>query len=367
MKKYVCKECGKEVQLLKSHLKNQHKEMDIEQYLSKYNELEKYNQYMEESKILRQKRSPNSIYFYIEKGFTKEEAKIELDKYNLNNPWRRLDVSPSQELYWIKKGFTKEEAKSKSYLHNSNSLDNLIIKFGEIEGTKKYNNIQESFKGRKDKIINNLSKKYNCSFDDAYVLYKEQMKSISPKTVEYWIKKGYNEDEIKNILKQNGQNTSPRHIKYWLNKCNNDYDLATKLHYEYQDNCSIGSIIKKYNYTEDEAVEHQNKIIDKMLNTMQERGYIFKYNKNGLEKYRIIVRIYTEKTYRRYKHIIDPENKRGLEYHLDHKYSILQGFIDGIDEIIIGSLFNLEIIYGKLNCSKGKKCSITKQELIKNN
>lgn len=61
-------------------------------------------------------------------------------------------------------------------------------------------------------------------------------------------------------------------------------------------------------------------------------------------------------------------NKRGLAgklgaYHLDHKYSILEGFKNGIDSEIIGNIVNLEFIPWKDNIIKKDKCSITLEEL----
>ena len=51
-------------------------------------------------------------------------------------------------------------------------------------------------------------------------------------------------------------------------------------------------------------------------------------------------------------------------YHLDHKYSILRGFLDNIDASVIGSIHNLEMIIGRNNLVKGCKCSITINELM---
>lgn len=51
-------------------------------------------------------------------------------------------------------------------------------------------------------------------------------------------------------------------------------------------------------------------------------------------------------------------------YHIDHKFSIREGFKEKIPPEIIGSLRNLEMIPGKANCSKSSKCSITKEELL---
>jgi len=61
--------------------------------------------------------------------------------------------------------------------------------------------------------------------------------------------------------------------------------------------------------------------------------------------------------------------KRGVSgidgaYHLDHKYSILEGFKNNIEPNIIASLNNLVFISWKENVSKRTKCSISKEQLI---
>jgi hypothetical protein len=89
-------------------------------------------------------------------------------------------------------------------------------------------------------------------------------------------------------------------------------------------------------------------------------------NKEGFEKYKNLVRRETRKTIRKYDKIINPNNLtlgRTL-YHIDHKYSILEGYKNNIDYKIISSLHNLEIILGRDNCSKQNKCSITKEVLL---
>lgn len=62
-------------------------------------------------------------------------------------------------------------------------------------------------------------------------------------------------------------------------------------------------------------------------------------------------------------------DKRGLsgvkgKYHLDHKYSILEGFINKISPDIIGNIRNLEFIPWEENLKKRTKNSITINELI---
>lgn len=51
-------------------------------------------------------------------------------------------------------------------------------------------------------------------------------------------------------------------------------------------------------------------------------------------------------------------------YHLDHKYSIFQGYKDKIEARIIGNICNLEMLISGQNLSKSSKCSITKEDLL---
>ena len=80
-------------------------------------------------------------------------------------------------------------------------------------------------------------------------------------------------------------------------------------------------------------------------------------------KYRQLVTFLTEKTYKKFKQEINPndlQRKSGSGgYHLDHKYSVFQGFVDDIPSYIIACKYNLQILPGPENLSKGIKCSIS--------
>lgn len=52
------------------------------------------------------------------------------------------------------------------------------------------------------------------------------------------------------------------------------------------------------------------------------------------------------------------------EYHLDHKFSVAEGFRQNVPEEIIGSIVNLEFIPAFENMSKQAKCSIDKDTLL---
>jgi hypothetical protein len=365
MNKYKCRICKKEVELMKSHLKNTHK-MNIDEYYSKFDgEKDVYEKYMYESKVERQKRSPNSIHFYLNKGMTNEQALEELKRHNLNNPFHRLDISPRQKQYWINKGFSEEQALNKIHILNSNSLENLISIYGEIEGKIRYEKYIKGQKSKHNKIIKNIMNENNVSHDESKKILKSKMQKISPKSLIFWIERGYTEEEAKLEMYKIGRRTSPRCLDYWLIKTNNNYDVAKKLLRDYQDNNSIESISNREKISLDDAQKIQNSIFSKMLQTLYSSGAILRPDfKSDFEKYKQKVVRLTEINYRRYKNIIDPLNLRSKEYHIDHRYSIIQGFIDNVEEIVISSPFNLEIKKSQDNCSKQGKCDISINELL---
>ena len=93
-----------------------------------------------------------------------------------------------------------------------------------------------------------------------------------------------------------------------------------------------------------------------------------KYLKNLPEykKYRLLV---VKLTNKQPINLLKNYEKRGISgisgaYCLDHKYSIFEGFKNGIKPEIIASLKNLVFIPWRDNVVKRTKCSITKEELI---
>jgi len=73
-------------------------------------------------------------------------------------------------------------------------------------------------------------------------------------------------------------------------------------------------------------------------------------------------------TYKQPIETLPNSDKRGLcgvegAYNLDHKFSVFEGFKQGIEPEIIGNIVNLEFIPWEENLNKGVKCSITENEL----
>jgi hypothetical protein len=85
------------------------------------------------------------------------------------------------------------------------------------------------------------------------------------------------------------------------------------------------------------------------------------------ENYKKQVRALTAKTYRVYKSVINPDNlvNSRKKYHIDHKYSIHEGFKNNIDVKIISSKENLQMLSSLDNLCKSTTCSITLNELLR--
>lgn len=91
---------------------------------------------------------------------------------------------------------------------------------------------------------------------------------------------------------------------------------------------------------------------------------ISKEQKSDWELYREQVLNHTYKSWQHHQDKINPLGlERGSKYELDHKFSITEGFKQGVDPAVIGHFSNLELIPKSVNRSKRIRCSITIEEL----
>jgi len=85
------------------------------------------------------------------------------------------------------------------------------------------------------------------------------------------------------------------------------------------------------------------------------------------ENYSKNVRYLTRSSYLRYKELINNYELKEIDskkYHIDHNYSISDGFLNKIDPKIISSHINLSIITKEDNLRKGKKSNIKLEDLL---
>lgn len=57
-------------------------------------------------------------------------------------------------------------------------------------------------------------------------------------------------------------------------------------------------------------------------------------------------------------------DKRGIDFHLDHKFSIAEGFRQNLSPEVIGNIANLQILSSHENILKSDSCSISKDDLL---
>jgi hypothetical protein len=86
--------------------------------------------------------------------------------------------------------------------------------------------------------------------------------------------------------------------------------------------------------------------------------------KTKLELYRRECHRYTGYSYTKYKNDLEKTYPRGNSYHVDHIYSISEGFKNGIDPKIIGSIVNLQVIPSIINIKKQGDCWIELESLF---
>jgi len=102
---------------------------------------------------------------------------------------------------------------------------------------------------------------------------------------------------------------------------------------------------------------------------MENGGYFTPLDeKSDVERYRHMVWYYTRQND---LSLLSDYEKRGRvdettdAYHLDHIYSITDGYINNVDPKIVGSIHNLRFITASENCVKNSKSDISIEELKK--
>ena len=151
---------------------------------SKYKE--KIKELLLENPNFTKEKSRGCVEYWLKRGYSLEEAKIESYKVNRNmidksqlyrkeHPEEFLDVNPTQLAYWIKKGYREEDALLKLKERQTTfSLEKCIEKYGEEEGLNRWKNRQE--KWMKNYKKNNFSKISQELFWSIYNLINDEYK-----------------------------------------------------------------------------------------------------------------------------------------------------------------------------------------------
>lgn len=166
----------------------------------------------------------SELEYWIERGWSKENALIELDKRNKEIKQR----SRLCEEYWVNKGYSKEEA------------------VNEIsKQQRKSSKCVKTYHGKSKKML--IEKGYT----------EDEIKQIclTPTNIKFWIKKGYSENEARDIISKNQieavkyvdfeKRLIPSNIQYWVEK-GFKYEQAKDKVIERQTTFSLDICINKY-------------------------------------------------------------------------------------------------------------------------
>lgn len=271
---------------------------------------------------------------------------------------KREGISMEEAIEFIEK-YKAEKATTK---------ENFIKKHGEEIGSEKYNQwYRQSLKAGNDQSDASNSKRHR----------------------DYYLKRGYSlEEAIEAAAKYNREN-SPLHIEYYIKRgmsIDHARKSIRKIHDKKVGIDSYAEKLKEEGFTSDEIKaiikgvrghcsrevlgdDEFEARISKTRKTFEERGiWVPLENMSDYERYRHEVWLSTNLND---LSLLDNHERRGLAgvdgaYHLDHKYSIQQGYLNGVPPELIGSVKNLEFIPWEENVKKQNKCGITKEELYEN-
>jgi hypothetical protein len=159
--------------------------------------------------------------------------------------------------------------------------------------------------------------------------------------------RGENLSKLLNTVNHDGILESSRRSQMALETMKNKMDLTTGLNHSQLRSYkaalskeSTGKAMSQFGGRKDEFKKYKSYVI----------SYTFQNNLSDLDNFD-----------KRGNHAKDKS-----AYHIDHKFSALEGFKHNIDPKIIGNICNLQMIPWLDNIQKGSTCSITKDQLLLN-
>lgn len=214
-----------------------------------------------------------------------------------------------------------------------------------------YENLSETEKIlRNDKRTKTVNEKYG-----GYTLQSPELKKKMKSTMieKYGVEHSFHSDAIK----QKALNT-------WIKKYGVDNPFKSSNIKE-----KIKQVLKDRYGVDNSANVNPEIRVNKGIKTKIERGWVIPDEfLSDYQIYRKKVKRLTETTYKTYKNIINPNNlervtngKNGFQ--LDHKYSIIEGFLNNVEPEIISHHRNLQMIEWGSNRAKSKRCDIDLEQL----
>lgn len=247
--------------------------------------------------------------------------------------------------------------------NKSTSLSNFIKKHGDEIGREKYrkwynSSLKKGTEGNgpaRSRFSKHYYIKHGSTEEEAIVLAKQYNKENSPLHVEYYMKRGYTllyaNSEIRKI------HDKKLGIDGYYEKLIADGftdDEAKQAVKSARGHCSIENL----------GAELFAERMAKTRSTFESKGLWLPLDDlSDYQAYCKLVWQYTNKHELASMHGYNMRGRAGITgaTHLDHKYSISAGYINGVPPEVIGSYCNLEFIPWEENVKKQNKCTITRE------
>jgi hypothetical protein len=132
---------------------------------------------LEKNPNFNKEKSHQCVEYWIKRGYSKEDAEKKIKsvfdnihtetwKKRRENPENYKDVNTTQIGYWLKKGYSEEESKQKiKDRQKTFTLEKCIEKYGEEDGTKRYNERNKKWSAiMEEKYINGDYVRYGSEY-----------------------------------------------------------------------------------------------------------------------------------------------------------------------------------------------------------
>jgi hypothetical protein len=309
-----------------------------------------------------------------------DEAMMYIQKLKEKNAWNKgkkiKKANPYDPIYVMKRDNCSidvaQETISNFKKNKATTLSNFIKKYGKDDGTLRYNDWRDKSlaKGWDERNKNGKSQSPRCkeyyirhgaSMADAILKALDYQHNNSPLHIQYYIKRGKTLDYAKKKIrlihdKKLGIDSYKRHLKTTTTLSDLEIDSKVKIARGHNSRDNLGDV---------EFEKRQTKL----RKTCERKGLWIPLN--DLSDFKIYKRTVWKHTNMNDLSTMNYYDKRGLAgiegaYHLDHKFSISRGYIEGIAPELIGCLQNLEFIAWEENISKQGNCSVLLEELYEN-
>lgn len=214
-----------------------------------------------------------------------------------------------------------------------------------------------------------MFKEFQRTSSLSYEIKKESgfdTRLISHWCKDHWIAKGYSEKEAELAVSEAQFKYAGINPTIWRSKGYSESEVDTIMAEIDSKKGSAYSFdklrLKLSHLSEDEVLSILENRKTNMVNTLIEKELAApKEYYDKFKSYSHRVRVLTEQSK---LHLVDNIHLRSLNYHLDHRYSILRGFLDNVPAEVLSSHHNLEVISATDNLSKASGCSIELSELL---